>query len=140
MKRSTFSAKIKDIKKETYVADVNGKILGRVACKIATILRGKHKPIYTPHVDCGDNVIVVNLSGLKVTGKKENQKIYFTHSGYPHGHKLLMLKDVRKKNIKKILISAVKGMLPKGPLGRQIIKNLMIYSGPKDIEGKKLVI
>ncbi|OGC14536.1 50S ribosomal protein L13 [candidate division WOR-1 bacterium RIFOXYC2_FULL_37_10] len=139
-KGKTFSAKEKDIKRETYVVDVKDKILGRIAARIATVLRGKHKPIFTPHVDVGDNIIVINAKDIKVTGKKEEKKMYFSHSGYPGGAKLLAFKDVMARDPRRLLTFAVKGMLPKGPLGRRMIKKMTVYPGYKEISGKPLDI
>ena len=140
MNRKTFSAKEKDIKRETYVIDGTDKVLGRLATRVATILRGKHKPEFTSHVDVGDNVIITNASKIKVTGDKEKQKIYFSHSGYPHGHKLLTLEEVAKRDVRRIIIHAIKGMLPKGPLGSNIIKKLTVHAGPAEATGKSLNI
>ncbi len=127
----TFIAKKEEIKREWYVVDAKGKVLGRLASEIAKILRGKHKPIYTPHVDTGDFVIVVNAKDVVLTGKKEDQKIYFFHSGYPGGHRLITARDMRAKSPEKMIYLAVKGMLPKGPLGRKMLKKLKIYAGPE---------
>jgi len=127
----TFMAKKEEIKREWYVVDAKGKVLGRLASEIAKILRGKHKPIYTPHVDTGDFVIVVNAKDVVLTGKKEQQKIYFFHSGYPGGHKLIPAKELRAKSPEKMIYLAVKGMLPKGPLGRKMLKKLKVYAGPE---------
>lgn len=107
--------------------DAEGKVLGRMATRIATVLRGKHKPSYTPHVDCGDFVVVVNASKVKVTGNKESDKSYYRHSGYPGGIKSVTLGEQRKKKPQEIIRLAVKGMLPKGILGEQQIKKLKIY-------------
>lgn len=140
MKNKTFSAKEKDIKREQYVVDANGKTLGRLATVVATVLRGKHKPIFTRNIDCGDYVTVLNASQVKVTGNKEKEKIYFSHSGYPHGHKLLNFEEVMKRDPRKIIMSAVKGMLPKGALGSVILKKLVVHKGTAEIEGKPLKI
>ena len=123
-----------------FVVDLKGKVLGRAAAKIATILRGKHKIDFTPHINGGDSVTVINAEFVKVTGDKNEAKKYFTHSGYPHGHKLLSLKDVKKRDSTRIITLAVKGMLPKGPLGRKIIKNLTVYAGTAEVSGKPLNI
>ncbi|OGC08182.1 50S ribosomal protein L13 [candidate division WOR-1 bacterium RIFOXYA2_FULL_36_21] len=139
-KGKTFSMKGKDVKREIYVVDVKNKILGRVAAKIAHILRGKHKPLYTPHVDVGDKVIILNAKYIKVSGKKEDEKLYFSHSGYPRGDKLLSLRVVRQRDPRRLLWFAVKGMLPKGPLGRKMIKKLTIYPEIKEVSGKVLDI
>jgi len=140
MKAKTFSAKPKDVKRETYVVDAKGKILGRIATKVASILRGKHKTIYTPHIDTGDNVVIINANEFKVTGDKATLKTYFTHSGYPRGDKLRSLKDMRIRDSRKIIQLAVKGMLPKGTLGREMIKKLNIHAGSVAVEGKPLAI
>lgn len=125
----TYSAKPADINKEWFVIDVDGKTLGRVATRIATILQGKHKAMYTPSMDTGDFVIVLNASKIKVTGKKEEQKIYYRHSGYIGGLKEISFRRMLEKKPEKIIELAVKGMLPKGRLGRQMIKKLKVYAG-----------
>ena len=117
------------ITREWYVVDAEGKTLGRLASEIAKVLRGKNKPIYTPHIDCGDNVIVINADKIKVTGKKLNQKIYYHHSGWVGGMKTATLKEKLAKKPEEVMYLAVKGMLPKGPLGRSMIKKLHIYAG-----------
>jgi len=125
----TFMAKEKDIKRIWYLIDAKDKILGRLATKIAKILRGKDKPLYTPHVDTGDNVIVINASKIKVTGKKLKGKIYRFYSGYPGGLKEIPLEELLKKSPTKVLRLAVKRMLPGNPLGRRMLKKLKIYPG-----------
>ncbi len=140
MKRKTFSAKESDIKRESYFIDAKGVVLGRLATKVATILRGKHKTIYTPHMDTGDFVTVINSDLIKATGKKGEQKVYFSHSGYPHGHKLFSLDKVKEKDSTKVIKLAVKGMLPKGSLGRQMIKKLVVHKGAADVAGKPLKV
>ncbi|HOP94491.1 MAG: 50S ribosomal protein L13 [Dictyoglomaceae bacterium] len=127
----TYMAKEKEIKREWFVVDAKGKVLGRLASEVAKILRGKHKPIYTSHVDTGDFVIVINAKDVVLTGDKENQKVYFSHSGYPKGHRLISAKEMRAKNPEKMIYLAVKGMLPKGPLGRKMLKKLKVYAGPE---------
>ncbi|MCX7846178.1 MAG: 50S ribosomal protein L13 [Dictyoglomaceae bacterium] len=127
---STYMAKKEEIKREWFLIDAKGKVLGRLASEIAKILKGKHKPIYTPHVDTGDFVIVINAKDVVLTGKKENTKIYFRHSGYPGGVKTFTAKEMRAKFPERIIYFAVKGMLPKNSLGRKMIKKLKIYSGP----------
>lgn len=125
----TYSAKPADIVKEWYAVDVEGKTLGRIATKIATILQGKHKAMYTPSIDTGDFVIVLNASKIKLTGKKEEQKIYYSHSGYIGGLKEISFKRMLEKRPERIIELAVKGMLPKGRLGRQMIKKMKVYAG-----------
>ena len=120
-----------DIDHKWYVIDAEDKTLGKVAAEIAMILRGKKKPIYTPHVDCGDYVVVVNAEKVAVTGKKEKQKIYKNHSGYPGGLKETTLAELRAKKPEEIIRHAVKGMMPKGKLGRQMFKKLKVYAGPE---------
>ena len=127
----SYIAKPADIDHKWYVIDAEDKTLGKVAAEIAMILRGKKKPIYTPHVDCGDYVVVVNAEKVAVTGKKEKQKIYKSHSGYPGGLKETTLAELRAKKPEEIIRHAVKGMMPKGKLGRQMFKKLKVYVGPE---------
>lgn len=127
----TFMASPDTIDRKWYVVDAEGKTLGRLASEIAKVLRGKHKPIFTPHIDTGDYVIVVNAEKIKVTGKKMNQKIYYKHSGYVGGMKETTLKDMLKRHPERVVEYAVKGMLPKGPLGRQMYRKLFVYVGPE---------
>ena len=127
----TFMAGPDTIDRKWYVVDAEGKTLGRLASEIAKVLRGKHKPIFTPHIDTGDYVIVVNAEKIKVTGKKMNQKIYYKHSGYVGGMKETTLKDMLKRHPERVVEYAVKGMLPKGPLGRQMYRKLFVYVGPE---------
>lgn len=127
----TVSAKAKDIERVWYLVDASGKTLGRLATEIARRLRGKHKPIYTPHVDTGDYVVVVNAEKVRVTGKKEKDKIYHHHSQYPGGLKSINLEKLRAKNPIRILELAIKGMLPKNPLGRAMYRKLKVYAGPE---------
>ena len=124
----SFMASPATITREWYVVDAEGQTLGRLASEIAKVLRGKNKPIYTPHVDCGDNVIVINADKIKVTGKKMDQKIYYHHSGWVGGMKTATLKEKLAKKPEDVMYLAVKGMLPKGPLGRSMIKKLHIYA------------
>ena len=126
----TYSAKPSDVNHEWFVVDAKDKVLGRLASEIAQILRGKHKPIFTPHIDTGDFVVVVNADKVRVTGKKEQMKSYFSHSGYPGSTKTILIKDLRENHPERIIINAVKGMLPHNKLGRQIIKKLKVYAGP----------
>lgn len=125
----TFSAKAHEVNHEWFVVDAKDKVLGRLAAKIAYILRGKHKAIYTPHVDTGDFIVVTNADKLVVTGKKTLQKIYYRHTGYPGGIYSRTFDQMLEKAPEKILINAVKGMLPKGPLGYAMIKKLKVYAG-----------
>jgi large subunit ribosomal protein L13 len=125
----TYTVRKGDIKREWYVVDAQGKTLGRLASEIAKILRGKHKPIYVPHLDCGDHVIVVNAEKVRVTGKKLDQKFYYRHSGYPGGLKSINLRDQLQKHPTRVLKAAVRGMLPKNRLGRAMIKKLKVYAG-----------
>jgi large subunit ribosomal protein L13 len=125
----TYTVRKGDIKREWYIVDAQGKTLGRLASEIAKILRGKHKPIYVPHLDCGDHVIVVNAEKVRVTGKKLDQKFYYRHSGYPGGLKSINLRDQLQKHPTRVLKAAVRGMLPKNRLGRAMIKKLKVYAG-----------
>jgi large subunit ribosomal protein L13 len=118
-----------DIKREWYLVDAEGRTLGRLASEIAKILRGKHKPTYVPHMDCGDYVIVVNAEKVRVTGRKLDQKIYYRHSGYPGGLKSISLRDQLQKHPTRVLEAAVRGMLPKNRLGRAMRKKLKVYAG-----------
>ncbi len=142
----TYSAKKDEIKRKWYIIDAKEKVLGKVAVKAATILRGKHKPIYTPHIDTGDYVIVVNASQVILTGKKLEQKYYRRHSGYPGGLKSIRYDRLLKEKPKKVIELAVRGMLPKTKLGRAMLKKLRVYKGsehsheaqnPVQIEVKK---
>ncbi len=126
----TKSAKAQDIQRDWYVVDAQGQTLGRLATRIATLLRGKNKPSFTPHVDCGDYVIVVNAEKVHVTGQKMSQKKYYRHSGYPGGLKEVTLRDQLQKFPDRVIESAVRGMLPHNRLGRQMFKKLKVYAGP----------
>lgn len=126
----TTSARAEDVQRDWYVVDAQGLTLGRLATRIATVLRGKHKPIYTPHVDCGDYVIVINAEQIHTTGQKLTQKIYYRHSNYPGGLKEVSLRDQLQKFPNRVLEAAVRGMLPKNRLGRQMFRKLKIYAGP----------
>ncbi len=119
------------IERKWYVVDAADCTLGRLASEVAKILRGKNKPQFTPHVDTGDYVIIVNAEKIKVTGKKLDQKVYYHHSGYVGGMKETTLKEMLAKKPEKVLELAVKGMLPKGPLGRSMLKKLFVYAGPE---------
>ena len=125
----TFMASPATIDRKWYVVDAEGKTLGRLASEVAKVLRGKNKAIFTPHIDTGDYVIVVNAEKIKVTGKKMDQKIYYHHSDYVGGMKETTLKEMLNKHPERVIEFAVKGMLPKGPLGRQMYKKLFVYAG-----------
>ena len=127
----SYIAKPAEVERKWYVIDAQDKTLGKIASEVASILRGKKKPIYTPHVDTGDYVIVINAEKVRVTGKKEEQKIYKSHSGYPGGLKETTLRELRAKKPEEIIRHAVKGMMPKGKLGRQMFKKLKVYAGPE---------
>jgi len=126
----TYTVKAAEIKQEWFVVDAEGKTLGRLASEIAQILRGKHKPTYSPHLDCGDFVIVVNADKIHVTGQKLDKKIYYRHSGYPGGLKEVSLRRQLEKHPDRVITAAVKGMLPKNRLGRRMIKKLKVYAAP----------
>lgn len=127
----TFMASPATIERKWYVVDAEGKTLGRLASEVARVLRGKNKPIFTPHMDTGDYVIIVNAEKVKVTGRKLDQKIYYRHTGYVGGLKGTTLKEMLAKHPERVIEHAVKGMLPKGPLGRQMYKKLFVYAGPE---------
>ena len=127
----TYMANPEKIEREWYVVDAEGCTLGRLASGVASVLRGKNKPQFTPHVDTGDYVIVVNADKIKVTGKKMDQKIYYNHSDYVGGMKETTLKEMMAKKPEKVVELAVKGMLPKGPLGREMYTKLFVYAGPE---------
>ena len=127
----SFMASPSTVERKWYVVDAEGKTLGRLASEVANVLRGKKKPIYTPHIDTGDYVIVINAEKIKVTGKKLDQKIYYHHSEYVGGMKETTLKEMMNKKPEFVITHAVKGMLPKGPLGRQMLKKLHVYAGPE---------
>ncbi|MBN1994962.1 MAG: 50S ribosomal protein L13 [Anaerolineae bacterium] len=126
----TQSAREQDIQRDWYVVDAQGQTLGRLATQIASILRGKNKACFTPHVDCGDYVIVVNAEKIHVTGQKMVQKRYYRHSGYPGGLKEVTLRDQLQKFPNRVIESAVRGMLPRNRLGRRMFKKLKVYAGP----------
>ena len=125
----SFVAKPADIERKWYVIDANGQTLGRLASQVAMILRGKHKPIYTPHVDCGDHVIVINADKVVLTGKKLDQKVYYRYSGYIGGLKETSARDMLANKPEKMVYEAVKGMMPKNSLGRQMLTKLRVYKG-----------
>jgi large subunit ribosomal protein L13 len=126
----TFSAKAEDIERKWFVVDAQGQTLGRLATRIATVLRGKHKPVYTPHLDCGDYVIVVNADKIHVTGQKLEQKTYYRHSGYPGGLRQVSLRRQLQVHPDRVIEAAVRGMLPHNRLGRKMFKKLKVYAGP----------
>ena len=125
----TFSAKSHEVKRDWYVVDATDKVLGRVAAEIARRLRGKHKPEFTPHVDTGDYIVVVNADKLRVTGNKAKDKLYHRHSTYPGGLYTTSFEKLQAKHPERVLQLAVKGMLPKGPLGYAMIKKMKVYAG-----------
>ncbi len=125
----TYTARAEDIEQEWFLVNAEGKTLGRLASEIAQVLRGKHKPIYTPHLDCGDFVIVVNAEKVQVTGRKLDQKMYYRHTGYPGGIKSISLRNQLQKHPERVLEAAVRGMLPKNRLGRKMFKKLKVYAG-----------
>ena len=128
---NTYCPTAEEITRLWYVVDADGKTLGRLASEVADILRGKKKPEFTPHLDCGDFVIVVNAEKIKVTGRKETQKVYVRHSGFPHGFKQETLKDLRERKPEAIVEKAVRGMLPHTRLGDQQFTKLKVYAGPE---------
>jgi large subunit ribosomal protein L13 len=139
----TLSANSKTVDKQWVLIDAEGQVLGRVATRIASLLRGKHKPNFTPHVDCGDNVIVINADKVRLTGNKIDQKSYIRHTGYPGGQREVVAKDMLRKHPERLIEAAVKGMLPKNTLGRDLFRNMRVYVGgehphqaqnPKQIE------
>ena len=125
----TVSARAQDVDRKWYVVDGENQVVGRLASKVASILRGKHKPSFTPHVDTGDFVIVINADKVRFTGSKEANKEYFRHTGFPGGGRTRTPREIRDRKPTFIVENAVKGMLPKGPLGRQMFKKLKIYAG-----------
>ena len=127
----TISANKETVKKECGVVDASDQVVGRLCSKVAKLLRGKYKPNFTPHVDCGDNVILINAAKVVFTGKKETDKVYTRYTGYPGGQRFNTPAELRTKKdgVEKMLRHAVKGMLPKGPLGRSLLKNLYVYEG-----------
>ena len=127
----TFSAKNHDVDRNWYLVDARNKTLGRLSTEIATRLRGKHKPIYTPHVDTGDYIVVVNASKIRVTGKKMTDKIYYKHTGYIGNLKSENLETMLKKYPERVLMKSVRGMLPKSKLGNAMIKKLRVFAGPE---------
>ncbi len=126
----TFMLRKEDVKRDWYVVDAAGKTLGRLSTEIAKRLMGKHKPIYTPHVDTGDYIVVVNAEKIKLTGKKWNKKLYYRHSGYMGGLKVFTARKLWERKPETLIQLAVKGMLPKNRLGRKMLKKLKVYAGP----------
>ena len=124
----TVSANKNTVTKEWLLVDADGQALGRLASEVAKLLRGKHKPSFTPHVDCGDNVIIINASNVKLTGNKWNDKTYIRHTGYPGGQRSLTATEMYKKDPTRLVEKAVKGMLPKNKLGAELFRNLKVYA------------
>jgi len=129
--RKTYSAKKEDIKRDWYLVDAKGKVLGRMAAKVAAILRGKHKPVFTPHLDTGDAVVIINAAAVKITGRKTSQNVYQRYSGYPGGLKEVRMDTMLKDKPVTLVRLAVSRMLPGGPLGRDMIKKLKVYADDK---------
>jgi large subunit ribosomal protein L13 len=131
MSQRTYSAKPADIKRDWHIVDLNGKVLGRAASQIATLLKGKHKAMYTPSMDTGDHVIVINAEKVRVTGKKEQAKMYYRHpnAGFPGGLKSTNLEKLRQRHPEDIILNAVRRMLPRNALGRQMMTKLKVYAG-----------
>jgi large subunit ribosomal protein L13 len=127
----TYLPKMKDVQKKWYLVDAEGKTLGRLASQVAAVLRGKHKPTYTPYMDMGDNVIIVNAEKVQVTGRKFNQKKYYRHSRYPGGLTVTSFSDMIRRKPERLVTLAVKGMLPHNRLGRVMLKHLKVYRGPE---------
>jgi large subunit ribosomal protein L13 len=125
----TYSVRASEIRQDWYVADADGQILGRLASEIASVLKGKRKPTYSPHLDVGDHVIVINADKVRVTGRKRDDKMYFRHSLYPGGHTLTRFRDLQAAKPEEIIRLAVKGMIPRNRLGRAMMKKLKIYAG-----------
>ena len=128
---ATYMAKPETVERKWYVIDADGVVLGRLASQVALMLRGKHKPTFTPHVDTGDYIIVVNTDKIAMTGRKLDQKIYYHHTGYPGGLKETKYRDLLANNSEFAFKKAVRGMLPKGPLGNKMFKKLKVYAGPE---------
>ncbi|HJL81892.1 MAG TPA: 50S ribosomal protein L13 [Gammaproteobacteria bacterium] len=127
----TFSAKHDEVERHWYLVDATNKTLGRLSTEIASRLRGKHKPIYTPHVDTGDYIVVVNASKIRVTGNKMTDKVYYKHSGYIGNMKSMNLETMLEKNPERVIMKSVKGMLPKNKLGNAMLKKLRVFAGPE---------
>ncbi len=131
MNKTTFMAKPGQVERKWYVVDATDVPLGRLSAVVASVLRGKNKPTFTPHTDTGDFVIVINAEKVKLTGKKATDKVYYTHSLHPGGLKSITAGELRSKNAVRLIEKSVKGMLPKGPLGRSMYKKLFVYAGPE---------
>ncbi|RMG66139.1 MAG: 50S ribosomal protein L13 [Bacteroidetes bacterium] len=131
----TVSANKETVDKQWVLVDAEGEVLGRVASKIASLLRGKHKPNFTPHVDCGDNVIVINAEKVRLTGNKINAKEYLRHTGYPGGQRSVAVRDMLTKHPERVIENAVRGMLPKNRLGRELFRNMRVYAGAEHPHG-----
>lgn len=127
----TYSPKLKEIEREWHLIDADGRTLGDVCTEAAVLLRGKHKPMFAPHIDTGDYVVVVNAAKVVVTGKKRTDKVYYSHSGYPGGLKAATFDEVMAKDPRRVIEHAVKGMLPKGPLGQDMYRKLRVYADGK---------
>lgn len=140
--KKTYVTKKQDVKRSWYIADAKDKVLGRLAARVAVILRGKHKPIFTPSLDTGDCVVVINASQVKVTGRKMSQKVYRRYSGYPGGLREVTLENMLAKRPETVIRLAVQRMLPGGPLGRDLIKKLKVYADDKHLhkDQKPLVL
>lgn len=138
----TVSAKKETVEKVWYLVDADSKILGRLASEVAKIIRGKHKPSFTPHVDCGDNVVIINAEKIRLTGDKMNSKEYVRHTGYPGGQRKTTPREVLAKHPERVFEQAVRGMLPKNRLGRKLFNNLYVYEGanhPHDAQNPKIL-
>lgn len=131
MRMKSFIEKPQNVERKWFIVDAEGKTLGKVASRVASILRGKHKSTFTPHVDCGDYVIIINAEKVEVTGRKRKNKIYKRHTGYPGGLKEVTFQQLQAAKPEEIIRHAVKGMMPKGKLGRQMYKKLKVYAGPE---------
>jgi len=127
----TYSVKASEIERDWYVVDAADQVLGRLATEIARVLRGKHKPIFSPHLDTGDYVVVVNAERIRLTGKKADQKEYFRHSGYMGNERMIPFRRMQERHPERVIQLAVKGMLPKNTLGRHMLKKLKVYAGPE---------
>ncbi|HTY12917.1 MAG TPA: 50S ribosomal protein L13 [Candidatus Omnitrophota bacterium] len=140
MKKKTYSVKPKEIKREKFVVNADSQVLGRLASAVAEVLMGKNKPIFSRHIDCGDYVTVFNAEKIRLTGNKEKSKTYFSHSLYPRGDKLLKFEEKKRRDPRKIIYLAVKGMVPRTTLGEMMLKKLKIYQGEVSEAGKALTI
>ena len=130
MTTKSYTPRAGEIERRWYVVDADGKTLGRLASQIAHVLRGKHKPTYSPHMDLGDHIVVINAEKIRVTGRKAEQKVYYRHTGYPGGLRTTTYEDMLNKHPERILRTAIKGMMPNNILGRQMFKKLRVYAGP----------